>query len=657
MSFAAFGQDVITNFMSPIVSYQRADDFASEALTNGGIESAIISYEYQEDFGSAALTNGGILSPIASYQYYEWPGDGILNLQSSPIASYYYQFLDAPLLNIVSTTRTPTTAESTPAYPTSPPSTSQLMAFHGGIFTANLASVNPNQMTIVLTHGWIPGLGPLELTQGIQGWPTDMANALVSEGINENANIVAWDWGSGATSILPGTAASHTPDQGSTLGQALLSALGANYTQPIHFVGHSLGTLVNAYAANYLHGDHWGAKDPVSPTPWPANETHMTLFDEAEAATDINNFMTAIDTLAGWNGNPLLPKPSYYHPLPIHFEWADNYISAFGLLHPDGVNDPKAANVILNYSLPADAPDVSSWLSEMESFHGYPIGWYEETIQNDGASAMGFRWSFETGGWFSQAPALGSVYVQNSTGSQWDLSVSDLADGANLLNTRYQSYRDSLAYAITGETPNSVAANGNVSGETIVGALPAFNAFILSLLTTPAPNDPSYAWVQIFVPTGAVSMSFDYRIQGDWASDSLAAALNGTNVLSIPGGEIQTNLTFSSGAIDVSAFSGQTNELFIGILGTTSTNAQLTVENLTFSIASAPSLQAQASGDSLTVSWPMSAENFMLQATTNLADPSSWGVLTNVPVIVNLQNAVTNLIPGGVGFFRLIKTQ
>jgi hypothetical protein len=152
-------------------------------------------------------------------------------------------------------------------------------------------------------------------------------------------------------------------------------------------------------------------------------------------------------------------------------------------------------------------------------------------------------------------------------------------------------------------------------------------------------------------------MSFDYRIQGDWASDSLAAALNGTNVLSIPGGEIQTNLTFSSGAIDVSAFSGQTNELFIGILGTTSTNAQLTVENLTFSIASAPSLQAQASGDSLTVSWPMSAENFMLQATTNLADPSSWGVLTNVPVIVNLQNAVTNLIPGGVGFFRLIKTQ
>ena len=105
-------------------------------------------------FSTAALSNGGIMSPIVSYQYYEWPGSGILNLQSSPTVSYYYQFLDAPVLNIVSTTRTPTTAESTPAYLISPPPPSQLMAYHGGIFTANLASIDPNQMTVVLTHGW-----------------------------------------------------------------------------------------------------------------------------------------------------------------------------------------------------------------------------------------------------------------------------------------------------------------------------------------------------------------------------------------------------------------------------------------------------------------------------------------------------------------------
>src|ERR1017187_9342379 len=63
-----FADDVITNVMSPIVSYQ-----------------------YSEDFSSAALTNGGIISPIVSYQYYEWPGNDILSLLSSPVVSYYYQ--------------------------------------------------------------------------------------------------------------------------------------------------------------------------------------------------------------------------------------------------------------------------------------------------------------------------------------------------------------------------------------------------------------------------------------------------------------------------------------------------------------------------------------------------------------------------------------
>ena len=65
--------DVITNVMSPIVSYQYPDDFSSQALTNGGIS-----------------------SPIVSYQYFEWPGGDVLHLQSSPWVSYYYPGIDGP---------------------------------------------------------------------------------------------------------------------------------------------------------------------------------------------------------------------------------------------------------------------------------------------------------------------------------------------------------------------------------------------------------------------------------------------------------------------------------------------------------------------------------------------------------------------------------
>lgn len=215
----ASADDVITNIMSPIASYQYPDDFSSESLTNGGIQSPIISYEYLEDFSSAALTNGGIMSPIVSYQYYEWPGNGILNLQYSPTVSYYYQFLDAPVLNIISTNRTPTTAESTPAYLISPPPPSQLMAYHGGIFTANLASIDPNQMTVVLTHGW---------NDNPNTWALSMA-ILIHNNVAPAPNVVAWDWSQVAQSSVddPGIPAAQTGDQGRALSSPRFASWGA----------------------------------------------------------------------------------------------------------------------------------------------------------------------------------------------------------------------------------------------------------------------------------------------------------------------------------------------------------------------------------------------------------------------------------------------
>jgi hypothetical protein len=629
----AKADDVITNIMSPIVSYQYPDTFSSEALTKGGI-----------------------MSPIASYQYLEWPGNGILGLQSSPTASYYYQFLDAPVLNIVSTTRTPTTAESTPAYVTSPPSQSQLVAYHAGIFTPNLASIDPSQPTVVLTHGWIvlnPVTGtPLYATYGVGDWPTTMAPLIHSLPIN--ANIVAWDWHGAASSSLtdPAHAGQQTREEGVQLGNALRTALGSMYSGRIQFIGHSFGTLVNAYAANYLQGANWNG-EPVSPTPWPSANMLMTLFDEAEVGADKNFALHSqdLDELLSVNANLLVASP-YYHPLPKHYAWAENYISAFGILQPG------AANVILTKGFPWSAPNPLSWFLDVASFHGYPQTWYEKTVQYD-ISSMGFLWPAY---WligdaaFANAPSIGTVYVQEDPNSDWKLASTTWQDGTTIANLRIQEYRTGLSISANNAVPAFVKAYGTVKGDIVEGIEGFSSSFILSLSTTTAANDPCYSWSEIFVPSNAVSMAFDYRIQGDWASDALAVAIGGTNVLSIPGSAIQTNDTFSSGALDVSAFVGQTNELFIGIVGTTSTNAQVTLENLTFSVASAPSLQVQATGDNSIISWPMSAQNCSLQTTTNLGDPNSWATLTNVPVIVNFQNAITNPMSGSQGFYRLMQS-
>jgi hypothetical protein len=677
---SARADDVITNIMSPIASYQYPDNFSSESLTNGGVISPFVSYQYLENFSTAALTNGGIMSPIVSYQYLEWPGSGILNLQSSPTVSYYYPFLDTPVLAIIPTNRVPTTVESKPTYLILPTPSPQLMAYQGGVFTTNLALVDPNQMTFVLTHGWIP-LNPLTLyltplfsPNGIDDWPTTMAAELHAQ--NPVANIVGWNWKDTATSPLskPQDAGSQTPGEGFQLGNALFDALGPNYSQKIHFIGHSFGTLVNAYAANFLQGTNW-AGEAVSSYPWPATNMLMTLFDEAEIGADKNFAMHPADlaaliaALAGQNGG-YFNLPSYYHPLPRQFAWAENYVSEIGLPHTN------AANAILTVGSPANAPDPVSWFLDVGSFHEYPVSWYEPTIQTDN-SAMGFVWPYL---WslndpaFANAPTNDSVYLQADTSNPWNLTPTSWNNGVSLLTARLQSYGSGFGNSFVQFANNTLTAGGTVSpqagldinaadsvewifGMQTTAASSSMSQFRAHPLGSPmggnAMNVPAYAWAQLIIPSNAISMSFNYQIQGDWQGDALAAALNGTNVLYLPGNEIQTNAVFSSGAIDVSAYAGQTNEFFIGIVGGTSTNAQLTVENLTFTIPTPPSLQAQANGGNVLLSWPMTAQNFSLQTTTNLADPNSWTTLPNVPAIVNLQNAVTNPVSGGVQFYRL----
>ena len=645
--------DAITSVMSPIVSYQYPNDLSSEAVTNGGLVSPIASYQYPNDFGSEALTNGGLVSPIASYQYFEWPGNDVMHLDSSPWVSYYYQFLDAPLLSILPTARMLTMAETTPAVLIPPALQSQLKVYAGGVFTTTPPfPPDRSKMSVVLTHGW---------NSSPEAWARNMAT-LIAGSVATVPNIFAWDWTSASKSTPCVSwqmdfvaAARGTSDQGAMLGGALQTMLGADYSQRIHFIGHSLGTLVNAYAADYVHkrGFDWA-------------NTQMTLFDEAEVATDLS-CPEVISAVLFNQWNPLAPKPYYYHPLPKQFAWADSYISAFGILHPE------AANVILTNGFPANAANVKDFVAKVSAFHGYPPDWYAETITTD-VSAMGYRWSFERGG-VAGAPAANKVFLQSFNGSFWNLVETDYPSGNSFLDARFQRYRDALAYAITRRAPESVDAKGGVTGEMLAtGPANAFDLILLHLLTrsgggTKSPqaggakddtggggtNETACAWIRLPIPVDAISMTFDFKIEGDWAGDSLAAALNGTNVLLVAASEIETNVVLNSGPIDVMAYAGQTNEFFVGIVGGTSTNAQLTVENLAFYVSGAPSLTAQGSGGGVRVTWPLTAQSFGLQSTTNLGDAGAWVTMTNAAGIVDLQNAVTNPTSGDREFYRLKK--
>ena len=140
-----------------------------------------------------------------------------------------------------------------------PPTSEQLKVWDGSRFVAG-GRLTLDKPTVVMTHGWLAEPN---------NWAADMAgrmsNALAA--IGREANLAAWDWQGAARSLLV-LAYSRTPEEGEALGRALSQALPGN-TKPIHFIGHSLGSLVNAQAANFLHQKVAAA--------FPSSRTHVTV--------------------------------------------------------------------------------------------------------------------------------------------------------------------------------------------------------------------------------------------------------------------------------------------------------------------------------------------------------------------------------------------
>jgi pimeloyl-ACP methyl ester carboxylesterase len=650
----------IGNWHQVTFTYSKASSdwniYIDGALNNSGIQTYDIEITTNDWFMGVQITG------LHNTQRFENFFNGCIDdiriynrvLCGSEVQSLYTR-------DYLGTAPTPPTLTPTNRTPTSAEIGSQtngvLRMFTNGAFT-NVFNLDPNKMTIVLTHGW---------NDNSDGWPSNMASQFVTAGIS--ANIVAWDWRVDAKQTLPQTALLNTPAQGFELGTNLLQILGAGYSQPIHFIGHSFGTEVNAAAANYLETNGYSS-----------GNIQMTLFDEAEIANDLR-----IVSPTTWN-------LGWIKPLPNSFAWSDNYISLVGELQ----ENPNTVNVILTEGQPSGFYiNASNLWNALVACHAVPCQWYAQTIANPSGSVMGDIWSFErnsnftspAGGTFfdQQGSGLGLsqipqaiaeyLYCVNAVSFKRDLGVLLTLEGANAgINYAGDVTANVIEWSLSDPNPVFQTTPATIGISTYAPASPDFWSPQLVLqnhpvsvqpnsksagihpLDNPSPtpsNSPAYAWLPMTIPTNVTSMSFDFMLQGNGANDSVAAALNGTNVFSLAASLIQTNVTMNSGLIDVSQYAGTNIELFLGIVGGTSTNASLTVSGIRLYSIAPPSLQAQVSSTNIAVTWPLSAQNFNLQTTTNITDPNSWTTLTNVSAIVNLQNVITNPITEGQRFYRL----
>ena len=128
-----------------------------------------------------------------------------------------------------------------------------------------IGDLDPNKPTIVITHGLEPGNyaevsadGKFdELFSGFSSTPGgEGAGYLIKKQLGDSVNVIQFVWPDAFQGALKGygEARSYSDDAGIALGKFLKENLGTSYNQPVHFIGHSLGTVVSANAAKLFLG-------------------------------------------------------------------------------------------------------------------------------------------------------------------------------------------------------------------------------------------------------------------------------------------------------------------------------------------------------------------------------------------------------------------
>ena len=733
---------------SPIVSYQYLDDLLSQSGTADAVISPVVSYLYYEWPGDENLRFQN--SPKVSYFYNVGVGGAvtlagrvvdaqgapvvgsqvsvtvlnspIVTVATQPDGSYEFASLAAGIYALnasgtgyasdrrifsLSTSSSVqnfllrplglfpamTIADSTTpfiisAFIISAPDDlegASLRFFDGTSFVTNLSSVDSTKMTIVLTHGF---------NSSSQDWPTEMAGEMTRRGVPQVANILAWDWENAANKFSDEKALRH----GLALGNQLYKRLGSGYDQPLHLIGHSLGTLVQRYTADFLHGDPIGTY-PVASPPWDWQRTHLTIFDEAEAIQVLTRFVLMFQGAV-----PLIDEPDplkWKDPIPHNALWIDNYISEYGFWHH------KAVNVVLQ--------KAKASLLHLIAPHNYPQFWYSNTVAklvdlNDD-TPLGFRRSFTHNLLPGRIPlnfpppefTVGDSYHQKPEST--DVTDIELLPGRNTFQLNFPILGNSVDWVVDNsvsggeyvldQTAKAARATRNATVEAsqwtavrikngfnlmVDGAVnssrsimdlvnrpalqinlrtgpPQFAPFSQFALAPPSPleeetNTQSFVWLPVAIPANAAMLAFDFTIGGEGNADTFIFGINDTNLFSIETKFFADGETATSRLIDISAYAATTNELFFGVLGGTSTNCAVTIEGIRFFTLALPALAISPTNGTAALSWPSGANGFVLEASPSLSSPT-WTAITNTPMLFDGRFSVANPWPNETRFFRL----
>ncbi len=441
-----------------------------------------------------------------------------------------------------------------PAPPNLPPPGSRIIV--GGI--------NPSFPTIVLTHGLQDeDLLRENLWTGLGG---NQASGLIRDFLNnlgKDVNIVQYIWEEGFQPLIVGLptgeaykeAQRNVIDAGIRLASELITALGPAYNKSIHFIGHSLGTAVNAYAASVFLKE--------VPT---VKLVQFTSLDRPHHIDKIPGLDDLEESLYGYDANffsSVLPISRVDIDLRI-----DNYYSREGAGVGDIANGP-----IYNHPELINPNDLDDTIFLDEGFDNNHSGvhqWYRWTINPDDLYDL-FRICNSRTGALLNLP-LGFDRSLNPCLQGWYWSLNSMPDAFPSPNA--------LPVEISTESTLTLTRRQSFGCEYEVDGL-------VTTITCPETSSPHLV-AEIEIPGDAAFLTFEYRFTHNGDGEYASVFIDDMPVWVLAGSSSLSGADFAdAGPITIGNLTGRHN-LTVALYGAGEPNAEFVIRNFRYSSISVP---------------------------------------------------------------------
>lgn len=426
--------------------------------------------------------------------------------------------------------------------------------------------------TIVLTHGLTDN--SQEHTDLWTGFGEKQAGALISDTIEQgHVNVVQWVWDGAFQPFLGNflptaqdylVAQLNVPNASRGLASELSAKLGGGYTESVHFVGHSLGVPVNAYAAMHFLNATLGV-----------DKVQFTALDRPDRIGKITG-LSRRDTATYGYGPGFLEDVLLSLTRPVDKLHIDNFYSLNGAAVGDvasgpiynhkGLIDPGKLNEVIFFEGLAgnDHSGVHQWYRWTISAMNSPL--HPGIVP---CSGQDFNPLFVT--IVGLDPSLSPCGV----GWQWSLHASpddfpvEQEVHVPVLTTVDV---DPLSFLGAGcgvdQSPGTIVCTTSASG-TVKVARSAMGSQVRA------------AVAQVMVPDGAIFIVFEYRFQDATPGDYAAIFVDGMAIWQVQGYESQPAQFLGSTPISLKGLRGS-RSLSVALFTTATSTTILEVRKIQF---------------------------------------------------------------------------